>query len=75
MIKYDSIEKTALAAYNAGFGTVDNWLSDPSCSKDGENLDVILYPETENYVKKVEDAKNAYISTPFGHLSTRLLST
>ena len=59
--KYDNIEKTALAAYNAGFGTVDNWLSDPSCSKDGENLDVILYPETENYVKKVEDAKKAYI--------------
>ena len=59
--KYDNIEKTALAAYNAGFGTVDNWLSDPACSKDGKNLDVILYPETENYVKKVEDAKNAYI--------------
>ena len=60
--KYDNIEKTALAAYNAGFGTVDNWLSDPACSKDGENLDVILYPETENYVKKVEDAKKAYIN-------------
>ena len=59
--RYDNIEKTALAAYNAGFGTVDTWLSDPTCSKDGENLDVILYPETENYVKKVADAKNVYI--------------
>ncbi|MGN0460688.1 MAG: lytic transglycosylase domain-containing protein [Ruminococcus sp.] len=59
--KYKNIEKTALAAYNAGFGTVDTWLSDPACSEDGENLDVILYPETENYVKKVEESKNAYI--------------
>lgn len=58
--RYDNIEKTALAAYNAGFGTVDKWLSDSSCSADGKNLDVILYPETDSYVKKVENAKNKY---------------
>lgn len=58
--RYDNIEKTSLAAYNAGFGIVDVWLSDPNCSKDGKNLDVILYPETANYVVKVEDAKNMY---------------
>jgi soluble lytic murein transglycosylase len=58
--KYDNIEKTALAAYNAGFGTVDTWLQDSACSADGKNLDVILYTETANYVVKVEKAKNKY---------------
>lgn len=58
--RYDDIEKTALAAYNAGFGCVDEWLSDKNCSADGENLDVIIYPETADYVVKVEDAKKMY---------------
>lgn len=58
--KYNNVERTALAAYNAGFGTVDNWLSDPQCSNDGKNLDVILYPETDDYVDKVENAKKVY---------------
>ncbi len=58
--RYDNIEKTALAAYNAGFGCVDEWLSDKNYSADGENLDVIIYPETADYVVKVEDAKKMY---------------
>jgi soluble lytic murein transglycosylase len=58
--RYDNVEKTALAAYNAGFGTVDTWLQDSSCSADGKNLDVILYSETANYVVKVEKAQKKY---------------
>lgn len=59
--RYDNVEKTAVAAYNAGFGAVDNWLNDPECSLDGKTLSVIVYPETENYVEKVENAKKIYI--------------
>lgn len=59
--RYDNVENTAVAAYNAGFGAVDSWLSDPECSPDGKNLSTILYSETENYVVKVENAKKMYI--------------
>lgn len=58
--KYDNIEKTALAGYNAGFGIVDQWLEDKNCSSDGENLDVIPYSETADYVVKVHKAKKMY---------------
>lgn len=57
-----SVESTAVAAYNAGFGAVDGWLADENYSKDGENLDYIPYPETSNYVVKVENAKEYYNS-------------
>ena len=59
--RYDNVENTAVAAYNAGFGAVDNWLNDTECSLDGKTLSVIVYPETENYVEKVESAKKIYI--------------
>ena len=48
-----SSESTALAAYNAGIGTVGNWLKDPEISKDGETLDIIPYPETRKYTASV----------------------
>lgn len=57
--KYTS-EETAVAAYNAGFGAVDNWLVDENYSYDGETLYDIPYPETKSYVKKVMLAKNYY---------------
>lgn len=57
--KYSS-EESAIAAYNAGFGTVDNWLTDESYSTDGETLYEIPYPETKSYVKKVMLAKYYY---------------
>ncbi|MEE0266160.1 MAG: lytic transglycosylase domain-containing protein [Acutalibacteraceae bacterium] len=55
-----SDEESAVAAYNAGFGTVDNWLADESYSTDGETLSNIPYPETKSYVKKVMLAKYYY---------------
>ncbi len=57
--RYD-VEATAVAAYNAGFGAVDQWLSDSEYSTDGETLDYIPYPETSAYVEKVENAKYYY---------------
>ena len=49
-----------LASYNAGNGNVRKWLADTNYSKDGKNLDVIPFPETENYVKKVMRAYEKY---------------
>ncbi len=53
-------ETSCIAAYNAGFGAVDDWLLDDEYSKDGEKLSYIPYPETENYVAKVVNAKIKY---------------
>ena len=51
-----------LAAYNAGEGIVRQWLNSSLYSQDGQNLSAIPYPETENYVEKVQDTYAAYIS-------------
>lgn len=52
----------ACAAYNAGHGKVDKWLQDNELTdKDGRLLlDRIPVGETRAYVKKVENAYNAY---------------
>ena len=54
-------ESTAVAAYNAGFAIVEEWLANPEYSSDGKTLDTIPYPETDEYVKKVEKMKQEYI--------------
>jgi soluble lytic murein transglycosylase len=51
--KYDGNARCAIAAYNAGQTNVDKWLETKEYSKDGKNLDVIPFPETERYVEKV----------------------
>lgn len=43
-----------LAAYNAGSGNVNKWLSDKSYSSDGINLDKIPFEETDEYLDKVK---------------------
>lgn len=50
----------ALAAYNAGIGTVDGWLEDPEYADGEGGLKSIPYKETRNYVKKVTKAKATY---------------
>ena len=49
--------ETALAAYHAGRGKVNEWLSDPRISPDGETLENIPFEDTAGYVKRV--IKNA----------------
>ncbi|MCH5296056.1 MAG: lytic transglycosylase domain-containing protein [Ruminococcus sp.] len=56
---YYGNEQCAVAAYNAGF-VVSDWLANPQYSSDGETLDDIPYPETNNYVAKVQSAKEMY---------------
>jgi len=51
---------TALAAYNAGRNKVRGWLADERFSTDGENLDYIPYPETRNFVSRVNLYRRIY---------------
>ncbi len=53
-------ETLALCAYNAGPGNVRSWLQNSQYSTDGENLLVIPFKETQNYIKKCERAKKYY---------------
>lgn len=52
--------ETALAAYNAGEGTVARWLADPGCSPDGVTLARIPYAETKSYLKKIAKFMKIY---------------
>lgn len=51
---------TALAAYHAGRGRVNLWLTDPQISPDGKTLSQIPVKETAHYVDKVNRALNIY---------------
>ncbi|MCQ2513539.1 MAG: lytic transglycosylase domain-containing protein [Ruminococcus sp.] len=57
---YYGTEQCAVAAYNAGF-VVSDWLENSEYSPDGKKLENIPYPETSNYVERVENAKEMYI--------------
>ncbi|MBQ4120586.1 MAG: lytic transglycosylase domain-containing protein [Clostridia bacterium] len=57
--KYEIFD-TAFAAYNAGQGNVDNWLSDSRYSYDRKQLYHIPFKETKNYVKKVNHYYQEY---------------
>ena len=50
--KYKNKE-LALAAYNAGIGTVDNWIEKGIIKSDGSDIENIPYKETNNYVRKI----------------------
>ena len=50
--KYECIE-VALAAYNAGSGTVDKWIKNGVIKADGTDIENIPYKETNTYVRKI----------------------
>ena len=58
--RYDGSEPLALAAYNAGHGTVDGWLADAAANGRGFKVADIPFPETRAYVGKVLDARADY---------------
>lgn len=64
---YGNID-TALAAYNAGMGNVNEWLANREYSSDGETLSYIPFPETRNYVEKVNTSWEYYKTTDFAEL-------
>ncbi len=49
------------AAYNAGMGNVSEWLDDPEYTDAEGKLVNIPFRETEQYVKRVNDAINKYV--------------
>ena len=51
---------TAIAAYNAGPGNVQNWLNDPKYSDGKGELLRIPFPETAAYVTKVQKRAKIY---------------
>lgn len=59
--RYDGVRENALAAYNAGHGNVDSWLSDSEYSSEGR-LTEIPFAETAEYVRRVTTAYEKYRS-------------
>lgn len=57
--EFDNTE-TALAAYHAGRGRVNEWLADPNISPDGVVLENIPYEDTAGYVKRVMKITEKY---------------
>lgn len=51
----------AMAAYHAGRGNVNDWLSDERYSYDGIHLDVIPIADTAHYVNKINKAMDNYV--------------
>ena len=52
MEKYKNKE-LAVAAYNAGIGTVDTWVEKGIVKQDGSDVENIPFKETNNYVRKI----------------------
>lgn len=52
LTQYGNVE-VALAAYNAGIGTVNNWIEKQIIQADGSDIENIPYKETNNYVRKI----------------------
>ncbi len=57
--RFDSTD-TVVAAYNAGHGRIQKWLDDPAYSQNKQELTDIPYPETENYVQKINRSYEKY---------------
>ena len=60
LIKKYGVTDTALAAYNAGVGNVDEWLKNPDYSHNGKELYKIPYSETKHYVQKINNYVKEY---------------
>ena len=58
--RFDGDVTCAVAAYHAGQGRVDEWLSDPNCSPDGATLTAIPSQATDTYVKRVLEYYEKY---------------
>ncbi len=52
LTQYGNIE-VALSAYNAGIGTVNNWIEKQIIQADGSDIENVPYKETNNYVRKI----------------------
>lgn len=55
-----SDQRTAIAAYHAGWGNVKQWLNNPQHSQDGEVVSHIPFPNTKAYVSQVMSSEQIY---------------
>ncbi|MBO7187575.1 MAG: lytic transglycosylase domain-containing protein, partial [Clostridia bacterium] len=55
-----SVLETALLAYNAGEGTVKNWLKNSEYSKDGVSIFNVPFKETREYLEKILKYQKKY---------------
>ena len=53
-------EQTVIAAYNAGIGNVQSWLTDEAYSADGITLHTVPFGETRRYIRRVTSSKEMY---------------
>ncbi len=53
-------EQAVIAAYNAGIGNVEEWLTDPAYSSDGVTLHTVPFEETRHYLERVTSSKAIY---------------
>jgi soluble lytic murein transglycosylase len=58
--EFDGNETLALAAYNGGEANVDDWIAAAHAAGRRFTLTAIPFPETRNYVAKVERAQQEY---------------
>ncbi len=63
--KYGNIE-VAIAAYNAGIGTIDNWIKRGIIKADGSDIENVPYKETNNYVRKIIRDYKVYVTMGSG---------
>ena len=61
--QYQGNLQLAIAAYNGGPGNVDKWLKNPQYTDEKGNLSYIPFLETQNYVKRVNDAREKITPT------------
>jgi soluble lytic murein transglycosylase len=57
---YGGNETLAIAAYNAGIGNVDKWVSEAGGVDEFDHAEDIPFPETRAYVENVMDSREAY---------------
>jgi peptidoglycan lytic transglycosylase len=57
---YGGNETLAIAAYNAGIGNVDRWVSDAGGADEFDHAEDIPFPETRAYVENVMDRREDY---------------
>lgn len=58
--EFDGELELVLAAYNAGSGNVNKWLTDEEYCKDGVSLKKIPFKETEDYLVRVDHNYKVY---------------
>lgn len=60
---YEGDEMLAVAAYNAGLTNVDEWVADARAQGRELTIEGIPFPQTREYVRRVQSAQRAYRAT------------